>query len=144
MSSRGRSAQSLAIVFATTGFTALRHMIGGTKRTRAALESSHLGLVTGSERTHIPGDLITVEPFTCRFEWNQSMSVFPPITSVAETVTITWPLRLSETTGATLAGTLFLIGDAGPDVEVNASGVMSGEITCQWDGLTGPTYTAGS
>lgn len=142
--SNGRSGQGITIAFATSGFSASIHFIGGTERERGKLETSDLSLPSGSERTYIPADLVDVKEFVVRFEWNQSFSTFPPLTADAETITITFPLRSGESTNATLAGTGFCIRDKGPDVEINDDGVMEGEITVTWDGATGPTYTAGS
>lgn len=142
--SNGRSGQGVAITFGTTSFSANMHMIGGLERSRPALETSHLGLAVNSERTRIPGDLIDLSVVTIRFEWNQSFGTFPPITSDPETITITFPLRSGESTNATLVATGFAIRDKGADIEVNSDGVMMGEIDIQFDGLTGPTYTAGS
>lgn len=142
--SDGRTGQGITIDFGTSGFTANMHMIGGTERERAKVETSDLSLAANSERTHVPGDLLDVKEFDIRYEWDQSFSTQPPITAAAETITITYPLRSGEITNATLAGTGFMMREKGPDVEVNADSVMEGEATIVWDGATGPTYTAGS
>lgn len=144
MSSGGASGQGITVAFATSSFTASLVFVGRTEQTRGALEDSHLGLASGSEMTFVPADLIDAGEFVIRFLWNQSFSTFPPITGAAESITITYPLKTGETTGATLAGTGFLTRSAGPDVEINATGVMQGEATVKWNGKTGPTYTAGS
>lgn len=142
--SEGKTGQGIAIVFGSSGFVATLHFVGGTERTRPAIETSHLGLVAGSERTYIPHDLIEGGEFVLRYEWEQSFSTFPPLTDAAETITITFPKLSGEATAATLAGTGFCIRDKSADAEVNQSGVMVGELTIKWDGATGPAFTAGS
>ncbi len=142
--SDGRTGQGVTIAFSTSSFTASMHMIGGTERTRPAVEDTDLSIAANSERTYIPHDLIEAGEFVARFEWNQSFSVYPPLTAATETITITYPMRSGESTAATLAGTGFLIRDKSADIEVNQSGVIEGEYTVKWDGKTGPAYTAGS
>ena len=142
--SSGRSGQGITIVFATSGFTALIRSIAGLEESRAAIETSHLALAVNSERTRVPGDLIDLSNMTIVYEFDQSFSTKPPITDDPETVTITFPLRAGEVTPATLAGSGFLMRRKGPDVEVNADETMMGESDLQFDGLTGPTYTAGA
>lgn len=140
--SEGRTGQGVTLTV-PSGFTANLFMVGGTERTREPVEDTHLGLASQSERTYVPDDLIEGGEFTCRFEWNQSFSTFPPLIGDAETITITYPLRSGEGTNATLAGTGFLTRDKSADIEVNSSSIMEGEITIKWDGKTGPAYTAG-
>lgn len=142
--SGGRSGHGTTIALGTSGFTASIRRIEGLERLREWLETSHLGLALNAERTRVPADLIDCSPFVVVFEFNPSFTTQPPIAAAAETITITFPLRTGETSAATLVLTGGLSRDKGPDIEVNPSDVMLGEITIQPDGLTGPTYTAGS
>ena len=142
--SLGRSGQGIAIAFGTTSFAASLHSVSGTERSRAVVDTSHLGLAADAEMTSLPGDLLEAGGFTATFEWNPSFSTMPPITSAPETITITYPLRSGESSNATLAGTGYMIRVKNGDVARNTTDVMVGEYEIKWDGLTGPTYTAGS
>ena len=129
-----------SIVFGTSGWTGSIISISGTSQSREALEDTHLG-ITG-ERTFVPDDLISPGEFDIEFYWDQSAGTFPPITAVAETITISFKLKPSETVQATLAGSGFATESEGPTT--TNSELMTGTMTIQWDGKTGPTYTAGS
>jgi len=129
---------SATIVFGTSGFTANYSRIGGSGMGRESLDVSHLG--TSDWKAFQPDDLVDGGEFSCEFQWDQSASTFPPITAVAETVTITYPMKSGETTAATLSGSGFLTGSTGPDL-VNGE-IMNGEYTVKWGGQ--PSYTAGS
>jgi len=128
------------IVFGTSGFTANYTRIGSTSQERESLEVTTIA--TTGEKLYQPNDLIEPGEFSCEFHWDQSASTFPPISAVAETITVTYPLKAGESTAATLAGTGYLKSSSGPDL-VNGE-IMSGEFTVQWDGTTGPSYTAGA
>ena len=126
--------------FATSGFSANIYSISGASFARDSLETTHLG--TTAFKEYVPDDLVEPGEFEIEFEWNQSFSTFPPISTAAETITVTYPLRTGETTNATLAGTGFLTASTGPNV-TNGE-IMRGSATVKFDGATGPTYTAGS
>ena len=128
------------IAFATSGFSANVYSIGGTTQTRDSLETSHLG--TSGVKEFMPDALIDGGESEIEFEWNPSFSTFPPINAAAETISITFPLASGQSTNATLAGTGFLTS-ATSGSAVNGE-IMRGSATIKWDGLTGPTYTAGS
>ena len=124
----------------TTGFTADFVFIGGTEQSREALEDSHLG--TTNQKTYQPEDLIEPGEVPIRYWWDQSFGTFPPISSAAETITVTYPLKSGESTNGTLAGTGFFIRAKGGDMENGV--LMEGEATVKWDGKTEAAYTAGS
>ena len=128
------------ISFASSSFVANIYSIGGTTQTRDSLETSHLG--TSGVKEFMPDALIDGGESEIEFEWNPSFSTFPPIDAAAETITITFPLASGQSTNATLAGTGFLTS-ATSGSAVNGE-IMRGSATIKWDGLTGPTYTAGS
>lgn len=129
------------IAFGTTsGFTPDVTIIGGLEQSREALEDTLLS--TTGEKTYIPDDLIEPGQLTCTYYYNQSETAFAPIGAAAETITITFPLKSGEGTAATLAGTGFLVNHKSADLQNGE--LMMGEFTVQFDGKTGPTFTAGS
>ncbi len=140
MAANGDTGNTATIVFGTTSFVGNYKRIGGTKQTRKALDDTVLA--TTSRYSKCPDDLIDTEAFECELLWNPSYSVYPPIGSAPETVTITFPVKSGQSAGGTLAGTAFLTEATGPDL-VNGE-LMSNTFMVQWDGKTGPTYTAGS
>ena len=140
MAANGDTGNLAAIAFTTSSFTGNYKRIGGTKQTRKALDDTVLA--TTNRYSKCPDDLVDTEAFECELLWNPSYSVFPPIAGAAETITITYPIKAGQTAGGTLAGTGFLIEATGPDC-VNGE-LMSNTFMVQWDGKTGPTYTAGS
>ncbi len=144
MTSAGRSGHGATVTFGTSSWAESIITLGGLERTREAIESSHLGLALNAEKTFISADLIGTSPMTITFQFDQSSGTFPPITGATETITVTYPLLASESTNATLVFTGFSISEKGADITVNATDLMQGEMQIQPDGLTGPTYSAGS
>ena len=142
--SGGRSAQGATLTLATTGFTANFHFIGGTEEDRGEIETTHLGLAVNSKKTYVPGDLVGHEVVPVRYEYNPSFATFPPVTSDPESITITYPLRTGQSVAATLAGTGFVKKRKSADLEKGGDALMMGELEIRWNGLTGPTFTAGS
>ncbi len=144
MSSGGKSGQGTTIQFGTTNFVANWRTINGLEELRERLDDSHLGLAEGAHMTSVPADLIGSNEFTGIYEFDQSADVQPPIDQPPETITITYQKKTGEATAATLAGTGYIIRRKGPDIEVNATDIMQGEVDIVFDGKTGPTYTAGT
>lgn len=94
----------------------------------------------GSTRYHenLPNDLATIAESSATFKWLTSADI-PAIPSAAGTCTVTFPLRAGEATAANITGTGFLTRVKGPTFE---NGVLQeGEVSWQWDGDTGPTFT---
>jgi hypothetical protein len=83
--------------------TALITNITPDALTRAALDTSHL--TTTNYRTFIPEDLVDPGGFTIEFHHDGDAE--PPISSVPETVTITYPLQSGYSTGALITGSGF-------------------------------------
>lgn len=108
--------------------------------TREALNDSNLA--TTGQMTFIPSDLVDAGSFDMEVEFDPSAAAFPPITSAAETITITFPLAAGDSTRGTLAGTGFLTRVGGPNIE--NGNIMVQTVTWKWDGKTEATYTAGS
>tara|TARA_R100000664_G_scaffold10361_1_gene17141 strand:+ start:1275 stop:1685 length:411 start_codon:yes stop_codon:yes gene_type:complete len=133
-----QTGNSATITFGSSGFTASYTRLGGTATNRDSLEVTHLGSTT--YKAFQPDDLSDPGEMSVEFQWDQSASTFPPINAVAETITVTYPMKSGETTAATLSGSGFLTNSTSPDL-VNGE-IMSGEATIKWAGTI--TYTAGS
>ena len=122
-----------------SGFTAdIVEMTPGAYK-RAVVDTTHLG-TTGS-MTSCPGDLYSVDEITIKFNWD-SGDTLPDITAAAQTTTVTWPLGSGESTAANLTGTGYMT-ELGFPTFVNDT-LQQAELKIQYDGATGPTYTAGS
>ena len=63
-----------------------------------------------------------------------------PDLDTTETGTVTWPLDSGQTTAATLAGTGRYVQRSWPDLGINQ--LQESTIAFQFDGVTGPTFTA--
>lgn len=123
----------------TTGFTPAVTVIGGLEETLEALEISDLA--TATDKEYQPDDLRDREPITCQYQYDQSAGTFCPL-GVVETITITYGLKSGEATAATLAGSGFVRRRKSGDIQNGE--LMIGEFDVFFDGITGPTYTAGS
>lgn len=96
-------------------------------------------LATSGTREMIPNDLMSVAESSATFKWLTSATQ-PTLPSVAGTITLTFPMRANETTAATLTGTGFITGYQPPSM---ANGELQvGTVSWQWDGDTGPNFTA--
>lgn len=126
------------IVFATSGFTANFHMIGSFEQERPDIKTSHLG-TTGFE-TYIPGDLVEPGEFEVEFEYDPDEQ--PPISSAAETITITHPVPSGSSNGATCAGTGYIKKWSSAELKNNE--LMVAKATVKWDGGTGPAWADAS
>ena len=108
------------------------------KKTLAMIDSSTLA--TTGTRERIPGDLNDVASFTARFKWVPTVA--EPTLGTVGTCTITLPLYGALTNAATYSGTGCITGWMPPKL---ANGeLMAGEVTVDFDGDTGPTYTVAS
>lgn len=124
--------QGATITFGTSAFSVNMKSIGGTEQSREKLEDTHLG--SSDFKEYIADDLVDPGEFTIEYFWSlASTAIFPPISSAAETITVTMP------TGETLTGTGFMTRAKGPDMRIGE--IMMGEATIAWDGKTGPTYS---
>lgn len=96
-------------------------------------------LATTGTREMIPNDLMSVAESSATFKWLTSVTQ-PTLPSAAGTITLTFPMRSGETTAATLTGTGFITGYQAPSM---ANGELQvGTVSWQWDGDTGPNFTA--
>lgn len=121
------------IAFTTSAFTASFTKIGGFEMSRESLDTSHLG--TTSYRTKRPGDLVDCGQFECEFFYGADVQ--PPITAVAETVTITLPDSTSGSgSGATIVGSGYISSFTTPDLVSDQ--MMVATMTVVWAGQ--PTF----
>jgi hypothetical protein len=102
------------------------------------IETSYLG--TTGEMTFMPGDLINGGEVTlpCQFDNEAAL----PALGTVETLTVTFPAGAGQTTPANLAGTGFIKSVKRPNLQTGQ--LQDGQIVFKFDGLTGPTFTAGS
>ena len=98
-------------------------------------------LSTSGEREYMPGDLSELGQVTLDVAFEAATGL-PALGSAAETITITWPLAPGGggATAANLSGTGFIAGINYPAMQTNT--LQQGQITFQFDGNTGPTWTA--
>lgn len=124
------------ITFGTQGGTWRATRIAGHAETRPVVDTTYHATTT--RRTNMPGDLAEMGPFTVVFQFQGNQGL--PTETNPETITVTHPLASGESTAATIAGTGYVTRRKFPDLETNA--LKMGEFDIQWDGLTGPTFTA--
>ena len=107
--------------------------------TRPPVDITVLG--TTGEREYMPGDLNDIGPVTLNVAF-EAVTGLPATTTASETITITWPLAPGGggATAANLAGTGFISGVTYPAMQTNT--MQQGQITIQFDGFTGPSWTA--
>ncbi len=133
-----KSGNGATLAFGTSGFTPLVVSMDGLEETLESLDTSTLA--TTNYRTMCPADLKEISPFTATLRWEQDD--VPPLGTV-ELITLTYQLESGESTPATLAGTGYINGRTGPNLENNV--IADATITIQLDGDgTEPTYTPGS
>jgi hypothetical protein len=107
--------------------------------TRPPVDITHLG--TSGEREYMAGDVSELGPVTLDVAF-ESATGLPSPTTTPETITITWPLAPGGggVTAANISGTGVISGIAYPSMQTNT--MQQGQITFQYDGNTGPTWTA--
>lgn len=113
------------------------------------IPDDYLGVVDAHEV--IPGLVATYEPITinCIADIDTLASTTvgvgatnPPALGKVVTGTLTFRPQTGQTTGATLAGTGFLVERQVSPLETDSRVTI--EYVWQWDGKTGPAYTAGN
>ncbi len=108
----------------------------GTK-TLPTIDSSTLA--TTGTREQIPGDINDVASFKATFKWIASTA--EPALGTVGTCTLTYPaLTTVASNAANYSGTGFLTSWKQPEMANNT--LQVGELEFQFDGDTGPTYTA--
>ncbi len=119
------SAQGTTITFGTSSYSAQVTSVSRTGNTRTALKTSHLG--TTGAHTYIPSDLIEEGQLDVEIIYDPDLP--PPLSAVAETITLTFPVPSGLTNGATHSGTGFLIEK---NYELPLDDLMVGGYTIQW------------
>lgn len=135
---------TLALYNGTTSITTALSVISITpgEITTESVDVTTLGTTDYME--NIPSDLRSVAPFSATYKFITTTAfALPAIAgSMVGTCTLTWPTRTGETAAATFAGTGYVTSNKLPDM---ANGELQvGEISWQYDGDTGPTYTVSS
>lgn len=125
----------ISLTFGTSGFSAELLSVNHNAISREGVDTTHMGSTMNREM--IPVDL--VNPGTVDFEIHFDPDAQPPISDSAETLTITFPNPSGGTSGATLEGTGFVTEWA---FTSPLEDKMTASFTWQWDGKTGPTWTA--
>lgn len=128
----------ISIAFGTSTYTAQLTGLQTPQFTRKVLNTTTLS--TTGQRTSIPGKLIDTEPFDISVYFDPDD--IPPISAAAETITITFPVPSGGSTGATLAGTGFLVSWVLNEQTEEEDSPMSATLTIRYDGLTDAAWTA--
>jgi hypothetical protein len=98
-------------------------------------------LATTDIQEMIKSDLHTCDEVEIEYLFDTDDSLID-ITNAASTLTITWPMDTGQTTAATLAGTAFVTEASFPTLANDELQVAT--VKFQFDGKTGPAFTAGS
>lgn len=128
--------QGATLAFGTAVFVANYLSISPKGISRASLETTNLGTTTAHAFT--PEDLINNGEVTCEYFYDPKTA--PPIGAVPETITITYPIPVSNSTGTTLAGSGFVTEYVQGSAMIGE--LMKGSLTFKWAGTV--TLTAGS
>ena len=115
------------IVFASSGWSGQFTAIRRSGESRPEVKTSDLSTTTAD--TFIPGDLVNRGSLECDIQYDPDEP--PPITSSAETVTLTFPVPAGLSNGATLAGSAFITAH---DLDIPLDDLMTGSITIKWAG----------
>ncbi len=117
------------LAFTTSSFVADHISITPEEITRGELDTSHL--ITNTDRTFVPEDLIDNGGFTAEFFFDPDMTVQPPISAAAETITISIPIS-GMVNDATIAGSGFLTGWTPGQLE--SGELMRSSLRVKWNG----------
>jgi len=131
--------QGSTIVFATSVWVGEITGFSGHEATRDSVDDT---AITDTSVQSIPSLIVDYGSFTIDTIFDQSAAVEMPIDTIAETITITYPLKSGEVTAATIAGSGFVTSIKYPDGETKPSNSARGAMTVKW--ATKPTHTQGS
>lgn len=122
-----------SVAFGTTGFTANWKSINGQTQ-REIIDKTHLG--STSAREAIQAKMKNPGTLEMEIQLDPGMTTAIPMTTTAETVTVTFPLMSGQTTAASLSSSGFVTGYK---AHVEGGQMMTANLTVQ---LTGkPTWT---
>jgi len=124
------------LVFGTSAFTAKLEKIGQQGMTREALDASDLAAAAGWKTFGPSGQ---IDPGELQIEGFYDPDDSPPIDQPAETLTITYPVRVGDTNGATFVCQGFMTNF---EHEGEVDGFFKFSATLKLSGQ--PTWTAGS
>lgn len=136
MAVNGDTGQGWSFTFGTQSITLLITQITCGKWSIAALDVSTLATTDFMEK--LASDLKDAGTFTVDFLWKTSTTA-PVVGAVPETLTITAAQMTGDTAAATLAGTGYVSDITWPTAALGT--INKGQITCTWNGDTGPAYT---
>jgi hypothetical protein len=136
MAVNGDTGQGWTFTFGTQSVTLLVTQITCGKWSVSALDVSVLATTDFMEK--LASDLKDAGTFTVDFLFKTSTTA-PTVGTAPETLTITAAQMTGDTAAATLVGTGFVMDLTWPTAALGA--VNKGQITCCWNGDTGPTYT---
>lgn len=126
---------SHALTFSSTFFAFVR-VTSWNNMSRASLDTTHSGSTNGSA-TFIPSD---IEDWgEVQIEGLLKCDTIPPLSSAAETFTLTFPISSGNTTAATWAGSAFMTNFS---ASVPYDGMMTFSATLKISGII--TVTAGT
>jgi len=117
----------VTILFATSAYAGVVLGISAGDAERPVIDTTHAG--TTVSRTKMPGDLLDEGEITVDIEFDPDTP--PPMTSAAETVTITFPVPAGLTNGATAVGSGFI---SKKNWEVPVEEKMVGSYVLTWAG----------
>lgn len=127
------------VVFGTsTLFTPKITSIKLGAETVPVIDITNMG--TTGYREKMQGDL--KEPLAVTIETDYNPSLASILGTAAQTVTITFPIPSSGSSGATIAGTAFLSSEKDADIPLEDK--MTASYVIQFDGFTGPSITSAS
>lgn len=129
-----------SVTFGTTSWSGkLKGIPTNLSRKAPPVEITYLGSSTNKE--YMAGDLADLGEVTLDVAY-ESKTGLPALSTAPETVTITWPLAPGGggATAANIAGTAVITGVVYPPMQTGT--MQIGQITIQYTGATGPTYTA--
>ena len=114
------------ITFGSSGWSGQFTAIRRSGETRPSIDTTNLATTTA--RTFIPADLVDRGSIECDIQYDPDEP--PPITSAAETITLTFPIPSGLSNGATIVGLLSFITDH--DLDIPEGDLMTGSITIKW------------
>lgn len=136
MAVNGDTGQGFTFTFGTQSITLLITQITIGKWSITDLDVSTLATTDFMEK--LASDLKDAGTFTVDFIWKTSTTA-PVVGTTPETLTITFAQMTGDTAAATLIGTGYVKEITWPTAALGQ--VNKGQITCTWNGDTGPAYT---
>lgn len=136
MAVNGDTGQGWSFTFGTQSITLLVTQINCGKWSVGVLGVDLLATTEFMEK--LASDLKDAGTFTVDFLW-KTQTTAPVVGTTPETFTITAAQMTGDTAAATLAGTGFVQDITWPTAALGQ--VNKGQITCCWNGDTGPAYT---